>query len=74
MVKLQKLKAVLTPADGEANVSYEAWALAAGETVEDLKRALEEGETAKEELGERASQARLRRNKMSSAMIPCFVC
>lgn len=52
MVKLQKLKAKLTPANGEANVGNEAWAEAAGETVEDLKRILEEGETAKEDLGE----------------------
>lgn len=54
MVKLQKLKAALTPAGAEASVSNEAWAEAAGETVETLARALEEGENAKEELGEPA--------------------
>lgn len=52
MVKLRKLKSDLSPADGQAKVSDEAWAEAAGETVEDLNRALEDGEIAKEELGE----------------------
>lgn len=64
MVKLQKLKADLKPPDGEAKVSNEAWAEAAGETVEDLKRALEDGEIAKEELGE----------CVSASAIVCLMC
>lgn len=53
MVKLQKLKDTLTPEGGEEGVSNEAWAEAAGETVESLREALEEGANAKQEMGER---------------------
>lgn len=53
MMKLQKLKDTLRPASGEEAVNNEAWAKAAGETVESLRRALEEGANAKEEMGER---------------------
>lgn len=53
VVKLQKLKGVLAPASGEEGVSNEAWAEAAGETVQSLREALEEGANAKQEMGER---------------------
>ena len=52
MVKLQKLKDTLTPASEEEDVTNEAWAEAAGETVESLREALEEGASAKQEMGE----------------------
>lgn len=58
MVKLQKLKDTLAKPTGRAGagagvgVSVEEWAEAAGETVESLRQALEEGANAKEELGE----------------------
>ncbi len=60
MVKLQKLKDDLAKPRAEAGagagagagVSVEEWAEAAGETVESLRQALEEGANAKEELGE----------------------
>ncbi|CAM9755275.1 unnamed protein product, partial [Ectocarpus fasciculatus] len=50
MMKLQKLKDVLQPAAGEDEVSKEVWAEAAMESVESLRRALDEGEKAKQEL------------------------
>lgn len=40
------------PASGEEGVSNEAWAEATGETVESLREALEEGASAKQEMGE----------------------
>lgn len=52
MVKLQKLKDSLAPASGEEGVTNEAWAEAAEETVESLREALEEGASAKQEMGE----------------------
>lgn len=53
MVKLKKLKEVLTPANGgEDDVTDEAWAEAAGETVETLRKALDDGARAKQEMGE----------------------
>lgn len=52
MMKLQKLKDVLQPAAGEDEVSHEVWAEAAAESVESLRQALDEGEKAKQELGE----------------------
>lgn len=52
MVKLQKLMDTLKPASGEEGVSNEVWAEAAGETVESLREALEEGASAKQEMGE----------------------
>ncbi|CAM9698165.1 unnamed protein product [Scytosiphon promiscuus] len=51
MVKLKKLREVLTPTKGtEDDVSDEAWAEAAGETVETLRQALDDGARAKQEM------------------------
>lgn len=53
MVKLKKLKEVLAPSKGgEDAVSDEAWAEAAGETLETLRKALDDGARAKQEMGE----------------------
>ena len=48
---MQKLKKKLTR-NGDGGVTDETWAKAAGETVQSLRRILEEGANAKQALGE----------------------